>query len=163
MPRFALACLTAGVAWIVVETLGGLAFLAGGLRLWRYEILPVAWAITSPVVWTLAALLIVPLCRLFDLSVTFRLPRSRWLAARLAFLMIVGPVIEIVLNEFCFERAVGRPLYVYTFLETFGGHGSLLSPLYYATLIVHAPIADRLLPPPVFTRVDAAAPAEAVG
>src|SRR5437763_199721 len=36
-------------AWIITETLGGLVFLAGGVRLWRYHITPVLWQIASPV------------------------------------------------------------------------------------------------------------------
>jgi hypothetical protein len=41
----------------------------------------------------------------------------------------VGPVIEVLLNRYLFTAFVGRPLYLYTVLPTFGGSGSLLSPL----------------------------------
>jgi len=145
MVRFALACLVAGAAWIVVEIGGGLLFLAAGYRLWRYEIVPIVFEITSPVVWIFAAALIIPLCVLFDRRVTDHLPRRARLPVRLAFLMVVGPVLEVVINETMFVNGMGRPLYTYLVLPTFGGSGSWLSPLYYATLIIHVPVTDRLL------------------
>lgn len=143
--RFLAACAAASLAWIACEVLGGLAFLACGLRLWRYEIVPVFSEITSPVVWLLAFLLITPFTFGFDRWLrTDRLP-ARWRAGlRLAFLMVTGPVLEVVLNRFLFEAAFGRPLYRYTFLPTFDGSGSLLSPLYYATLYVHRPVVELL-------------------
>ena len=39
--RVVMACLVAGLAWIVCEVLGGLAFLAAGIRLWHYNLLPI--------------------------------------------------------------------------------------------------------------------------
>ncbi len=143
--RFVAACAAASLAWIACEVLGGLAFLALGLRLWRYEIVPVFSGITSPVVWLLAFVLITPFTFGFDRWLrTDRLP-DRWrVALRLAFLMVTGPVLEVILNRFLFETACGRPLYRYTFLPTFDGSGSLLSPLYYATLYVHRPVVDLL-------------------
>jgi hypothetical protein len=145
MSKLLLSCLVVGVAWVIVETCGGLIFLAAGIRLWHYEILPLAWAITSPVVWVFAAMLIMPCCLAFDRRVTCRVSPKLRTPARLAFLMTAGPVIEVLFNEFLFRGLVGRPLYVYDMLTTFDGSGSLLSPLYYATLIIHAPVTDRLL------------------
>ncbi|MBL8115621.1 MAG: hypothetical protein JNK60_22260 [Acidobacteria bacterium] len=144
--RFLLACAVGSLAWIVCEVAGGLLFLAAGLRLWRYEIAPVFQGITSPVVWLLALLLIVPVSTAYDraLNLRARSPRSRT-ALRLLLLVTFGPVIEVLLNEWVFRTFFGAPLYVYTFLPTFGGSGSLLSPLYYATLLVHVPITDRVL------------------
>ena len=73
-----------------------------------------------------------------------RLPVRARAGLRLAFLMVTGPIVEVLLNRFLFEAVFGRPLYRYTFLSTFDGSGSLLSPLYYATLAVHRPLAERL-------------------
>lgn len=129
---------------MAVETLGGLAFLAAGVRLWRYEILPVFRGITSPVIWTFAFLLIVPLVALFDRAVTRRLPARQAGVVRLAYLMAAGPVLEVLINEGLFRGALGRPLYVYLVLPTFDGSGSLLSPLYYATLYPHLAVTDRI-------------------
>jgi hypothetical protein len=140
-----LACLAAGAAWIVAEVGGGLAFLAAGVRLWRYEICPVAEAITSPVIWAFAATLIIPLSLVFDRVVTRRLHGAARLATRLAFLMTTGSVLEVLINEFFFRACLGQPLYEYLVLPTFAGSGSLLSPLYYSTLVIHVPITDRLL------------------
>ena len=50
------------MSWILVEVCGGLLFLAAGIRLWRYEILPLCRDITSPVVWCIAAALIPACC-----------------------------------------------------------------------------------------------------
>ncbi len=131
-------------AWILCETVGGLLFLAFGLRLWRYDIAPILFSVTSPVIWSLALLLLGPLT-LFWLSTEERLPiaRAGRLAARAAFFMTVGPLLEVLLNRGIFWAFAGRPLYTYTFLPTFGGSGSLLSPLYYATLLVHVPWVER--------------------
>jgi hypothetical protein len=145
--RFAAACLFAGVAWILVEVGGGLAFLAAGVRLWRYDIVPLFWEITSPVVWVFAVTLIVPLSVAFDRRVSHRFHGWRKVAVRLVFLMTVGPVLEVLINEHLFKALVGRPLYEYLVLPLFNGSSSLLSPLYYATLLIHVPITDRLLAP----------------
>lgn len=145
-PRLLLACLVASSAWIVCEVAGGLTFLAFGVRLWRYEILPLFAQITSPVVWGLAAALILPLAILFERGAGIRrLPPFGRAASRLLFLMCVGPVVEVLLNEHLFVPFLGRPLYRYLVLPTFEGSGSLLSPLYYATLYLHVPITDKLL------------------
>lgn len=130
---------------MVCEVAGGLAFLAAGVRLWRYRILPIWFDITSPVVWAFAAALIVPLSLLFERHGT----RGRRGADRLlrvaAFVAVCGPVLEVLINELVFKALAGRPLYEYTVLGTFDGSGSWLSPLYYLTLLVHVPITDRLL------------------
>jgi hypothetical protein len=144
--RLPLACLVGSLAWIVCEVGGGWAFLAFGVRLWTYELLPLFSAITSPIIWLIAALLITPLMLLFDRAVRVeRLTPGARAAARLAYMMAVGPVLEVLINRLLFLGLVGEPLYLYTVLPTFGGSGSLLSPLYYATLYVHVPIADRIL------------------
>ena len=130
--------------WILCETAGGLLFLALGVRLWRYEIAPLFWSVTSPVIWSLALLLLGPLTLLW-LSAEERLPLPRpgRLAARAAFFMTVGPLLEVLLNRGLFSAFAGRPLYTYTFLPTFGGSGSLLSPFYYATLLIHVPWVEK--------------------
>ena len=144
--RLPLACLAGALAWAVSEVGGGLAFLAAGVRLWRYQVVPLFSDITSPVVWTIAGLLIVPVMLLFDrVFRTERLSPRRRAAARLGFMMLVGPVLEVLINRHVFMTLFGEPLYLYTYLPTFHGSGSLLSPFYYATLYIHVPVADRLL------------------
>jgi hypothetical protein len=143
--RWVLACLTAGVAWAVVEVGGGMLFLAMGLRLWRYEIVPIWADITSPVVWCFAAAFIVPLSAPVDRVMTAKYGEKGGLCAHLAFIMAVGPVLEVVFNDFIFRKYFGHPLYLYTFLPTFDGSGSLLSPLYYGTLLIHRPICSWIL------------------
>jgi hypothetical protein len=143
MRRVATAWLVAGASWIVMEVCGGLAFLAAGVRLWRYEILPLCWDITSPVVWCIAAAAI-PFCCIPLDRFTERLPPRTVIWVRLAFFMTVGPVAEVLINELLFKRFLGSPLYRYLVLPTFDGSGSLLSPLYYATLLIHYPILARL-------------------
>lgn len=145
LARLVAACLLASAAWVACEVGGGLLFLAAGLRLWRYEIAPLFSDVTSPVVWALAALLISPSTLAFDRLLSRGSAGSPRPLPRLAFLMVTGPFVEVVLNEWLFRGQLGRPLYVYTFLPTFDGSGSLLSPLYYATLYLHFPVADRLL------------------
>jgi hypothetical protein len=142
--RFATAWLVAGVSWIVMEVCGGLGFLAAGVRLWRYEIFPLAWDITSPVIWCIAAVLIPVCCIPLDRVADRKLSPRALLWARLAFFMTVGPVVEVLINELLFKRYLGSPLYRYLVLPTFDGSGSLLSPLYYATLLIHYPILARL-------------------
>ena len=145
--RFALplACLAAGTAWFIAEVGGGLAFLSLGVRLWRYEICPLFDAITSPVIWALAAGLIIPLSVAFDRAVADRFRGAVKFAARLVFVMTTGSVLEVFINEFFFRACLGQPLYEYLVLPTFAGSGSMLSPLYYSTLLIHVPITDRLL------------------
>lgn len=147
--RWIAAGAVASASWIAMETAGGLLFLGLGVRLWRYEIVPVFAAITSPVIWGIAFLLIVPLVALFDRFVARRLsPRGARLA-RLGYLMTAGPVLEVVINEAIFRGSLGRPLYVYLVAPTFDGSGSLLSPLYYATLYPHLAFTDRIFGAPL--------------
>lgn len=140
-----MACAIACGAWIAAEVGGGLLFLAAGVRLWRYEIAPLWFDITSPVVWVFAAALIVPLSVAFDRRVALRAERGRRWVARVAFVATVGPVLEVLINEYVFRRMWGAPLYTYLVYPTFDGSGSLLSPLYYATVLIHVPITDRVL------------------
>jgi hypothetical protein len=143
--RLALACLVAGLAWVVCEVVGGLAFLAVGIRLWRYDLLPIWWDITSPIVWLFAATLIIPLSLAFEHRFTRGLVGGARLARVAAFVGACGPALEVLINEFGFKRLVGQGLYEYTVLATFDGSGSWLSPFYYLTLLVHVPITDRIL------------------
>ncbi|MFN7985618.1 MAG: hypothetical protein U0Q11_27570 [Vicinamibacterales bacterium] len=143
--RVVAACLVAGVAWIVCEVLGGLAFLAAGVRLWRYHLLPIWFDITSPIVWLFAATLIVPLSLLFEHYCTRGLTGGRRLIRVAAFVAVIGPVLEVLINEFAFKPLAGQGLYEYTVLATFHGSGSLLSPFYYLTLLIHIPVTDRVL------------------
>src|SRR5262245_6481265 len=123
--RFLLACMAGGIAWAIAEILGGLAFLASGIRLWRYNILPTFAEITSPIVWVIAAILIVPLTALFDRAArTATRPPLRRVALRLAFMMAIGPLTEVLINNYVFVRVLGQPLYTYTVLPTFAGSGS---------------------------------------
>jgi hypothetical protein len=138
--KLAAACVVAGLAWVVCEVAGGLAFLAMGIRLWRYHLMPVWSDITSPIVWIFAATLIVPLSRAFERRWTQGLGAGARMARLAAFVGTIGPVLEVL-----FKGLVGRGLYEYTVLATFGGSGSWLSPFYYMTLLVHVPITDRLL------------------
>ena len=47
-------------------------------------------------------------------------------------------------DKLLFKRYLGSPLYRYLVLPTFDGSGSLLSPLYYATLLIHYPLLAQL-------------------
>ena len=143
--RLAAACAVGGVAWVVCEVAGGLAFLALGIRLWRYHLVPIWWDITSPIVWMFAATLIVPLSRAFERRWTQGLSSGVRLARLAVFVGTTGPVLEVLFNELGFKRLAGQGLYEYTVLATFDGSGSWLSPLYYLTLLVHVPVTDRLL------------------
>jgi hypothetical protein len=122
--------------WVITETLGGLIFLACGVRLWRYHITPVLWQIASPVGWLLVFL--VAGVNLFGyLLCEHRLGvrgGRRWLY-RALFLMVAGPVNEVLFNHLIWVL-FGTPVYLYTVLPTFAGSGSLLSPLYYLTLLL---------------------------
>jgi len=143
--RISLSCLVAGTAWVLLEVGGGLAFLHAGVRLWRYRTAPILEDITSPVVWIFAVTLIVPLSLAFDHLVALKWRGAARAAVRLAFLMVTGSLLEVLINRFVFLQWFSQPLFEYTLLPTFGASGSWLSPLYYATLIVHVPITDRLL------------------
>ncbi len=135
----------AGLAWVVCEVAGGLAFLAAGARLWRYHLLPLWSDITSPIVWMFAATLIIPLSLAFERRFTRNVRGLARLARVAAFVAVVGPVLEVLINELGFKAFVGQGLYTYTVLATFDGSGSWLSPFYYLTLLVHVPITDRIL------------------
>ncbi len=143
--RVVMACLVAGLAWIVCEVLGGLAFLAAGIRLWHYNLLPIWFDITSPIVWVFAATLIVPLSLVFEHYCTRGLAGTSRLLRVAVFVAIVGPVLEVLINEFAFKPLAGQGLYEYTVLATFHGSGSVLSPFYYLTLLIHIPVTDRVL------------------
>jgi uncharacterized membrane protein len=139
------ASLLSALSWVVCETLGGLAFLSSGVRLWSYHLAPLFWNITSPVVWLVVFLVMGPLILTFQ---RFELRRqwkgARRIAYRLLFLVVVGPVAEVLTNELVFKVLLGKALYTYLVLPTFGGSGSLLSPFYYATLYIHYPM-NRVL------------------
>ena len=143
--RIVLACVVAGAAWIVCEVAGGLAFLAAGIRLWRYELMPIWWDITSPIVWVFALCLIIPLTLAYEQQFTRGLSARQRLVRVAAFVGFTGPVLEVAINELVFKAWLGRALYEYTVLPTFAGSGSWVSPLYYLTLLVHVPITDRIL------------------
>jgi hypothetical protein len=132
-------------AWIVCETLGGLLFLACGVRLWAYHITPILWDIASPVGWLLVYGVAGLNC--FGYLVCEHRLRvqgcwRRWLYRGL-FLMVAGPVNEVVFNSLIWALA-GTPVYLYTFWPTFSGSGSYLSPLYYLTLLLGLWIEERL-------------------
>jgi hypothetical protein len=124
------------VAWIVCETLGGLIFLAYGLRLWRYCMTPILWEIASPVGWAFVFVVAGMNCFCYLLwEHHFQVRgRRRWLYRGL-FLMVAGPLNEVIFNSLTW-RLLGTPIYVYTLWPTFGGSGSYLSPLYYLTLLL---------------------------
>jgi hypothetical protein len=124
------------VGWIVCETLGGLLFLACGVRLWRYVMTPILWQIASPVGWAFVFVVAGMNCfgyLLLERRLRVR-GRRRWLY-RALFLMVAGPVNEVIFNSLIW-RLSGTPIYLYTVWPTFAGSGSLLSPLYYLTLLL---------------------------
>jgi hypothetical protein len=144
--RYVFACMTSATGWILCEAGFGGLFLALGVRLWRYDVVPLLSGITSPVVWVVSALLVTPLMTAWEKA--FRLwdtTAARRAAMRLAALMLFGSSLEVVFNTILFPWLFGRPLYRYEVLPTFGGSGSLLSPIYYATLYIHLPVVDRIL------------------
>lgn len=129
------------VCWIVCETLVGIASLGLGLRLWTYEMWPVVWAVTSPVAWLVIFVGMTPFAVLLDkLEALTGLTGFRRVCARIAYLAILGPIIEVIMNELIFKKGFGAPLYTYDYLPTFDGSGSVLSPLYYLTLYIHFPV-----------------------
>jgi hypothetical protein len=124
------------VAWIVCETLGGLIFLACGVRLWRYVMTPVLWEIASPVGWAFVFVVAGLNCfayLLLEHHLRIR-GRRRWLYRGL-FLMVAGPVNEVVFNSLVWWLT-RTPIYLYTLWPTFSGSGSYLSPFYYLTLLL---------------------------
>jgi hypothetical protein len=131
-------------AWIVCETVGGLIFLAFGIRLWSYHIAPVFWAITSLVGWIFVWFVAGNLIFFYLLWETKAEVTSAWRwCFRALFLMIAGPVNEVIWNTIIWNVA-DTPLYLYTVLPTFSGSGSLLSPLYYLTLLLGFWIEERV-------------------
>ncbi len=138
--------LLSSVSWIVCETLGGLAFLAAGVRLWSYHMVPLFWRITSPVIWLVVFLVMGP----FMLGFHRVEARRGWSGVRRAlyrslFLVTVGPIVEVIINQYFFKGLLGAALYTYEKLPTFEGSGSLLSPFYYFTLYIHYPMTAALL------------------
>jgi hypothetical protein len=122
-------------AWILCEVLGGLAYLAIGIRLWAYHLAPVCWELTSFAGWALLLPLLGGQCCLWlawEQRAGLDGPR-RWLY-RALFLAVAGAVNEVFWNAVV-RAAFGQPLFLYTVLPTFGGSGSWLSPLYYLTLL----------------------------
>lgn len=138
--------LLSSVSWIVCETLGGLAFLAAGIRLWTYHMMPVFWQITSPVIWLVVFVAMGPFMLAFGAVES----RAGWHGGRrtlyrILYLVTVGPVVEVLINKLFFIGLLGAPLYTYTALPTFGGSGSVLSPFYYFTLYIHYPMTELVL------------------
>jgi hypothetical protein len=133
--RCTLTSVVALAVWIPCEVLGGLAFLALGIRLWTYHLAPVCWQLTSLLGWALLLPLLGGQCCLYLVGEQRAAVRGpwRWLC-RALFLAVAGPVNEVVWNA-VIREAFGRPLFRYTLLPTFGGSGSWLSPLYYLTLL----------------------------
>jgi hypothetical protein len=139
-----LTSVVALAAWIPCEVLGGLAFLALGIRLWAYYLAPLCWQLTSLLGWGLVLLLLGGqscLYLLWEQRAAVRGP-WRWLC-RALFLGVAGPVNEVVWNA-VIREAFGRPLFLYTLLPTFGGSGSWLSPLYYLTLLSGFLLEERV-------------------
>jgi hypothetical protein len=142
------SAIISSLCWILCELLGGLACLyLLGIQLWTYKVFPVVGEITSPVIWAIAFLIMPPLFYLCDrIEARWGIvsqPGKKW-ALRLAYVMTVGSTSEIVINEFVFRQWLGQPLYTYLVLPTFHGSGSLFSPLYYSTLLIHYPLATKL-------------------
>ncbi len=134
--------LLSAILWAICETLGGLAFLAGGVRLWSYQVAPIFWRMTSPVIWLILFVGMPPFIFAFR---AWERRRGRRIGARCLYLMIVGSVMEVLINTGLFQGLLGRPLFLYEVLPTFGGSGSLLSPLYYLTLYPHYSLTEFLL------------------
>jgi hypothetical protein len=132
------------VAWVPCEVLGGLIFLGLGIRLWTYHITPVFWGMTSLVAWGFVLLVLGTNCAaylLWEEWAGIRGPR-RW-GYRALFLAVSGPVNEVVWNSLVWW-AYGTPLYLYIVLPSFAGSGSLLSPLYYLTLLAGFWLDERV-------------------
>jgi hypothetical protein len=131
-----ITCTISVVSWILCETLGGLIFLALGIRLWAYQITPIFWGIASYTGWIYVFFIVGTGCFAYLLGehgLEVRGPR-RWLYRSL-FLVIAGPVTEVIWNHATWN-VLDIPLYLYTELPTFSGSGSWLSPLYYQTLLL---------------------------
>ncbi len=142
--RCTLTSLVALAAWIPCEVLGGMAFLALGVRLWTYHLAPVFWELSSLVGWVLLLPLLggqVCLYLAWERRAGVCGP-WRWLCRALS-LGVSGPVNEVVWNA-AIRAAFGRPLFLYAVLPTFGGSGSWLSPLYYLTLLCGFLLEERV-------------------
>lgn len=145
MNSYLIKAIISSLIWIICETLGGLLFLSLGYRLWTYQILPVWFQITSPVIWLIAFLLMPPFFAAYQwLETEFLKENQAKVLYRSLFVVIVGCVSEVLINEFIFRKYLGKPLYIYDQLPTFAGSGSLLSPFYYLTLYIHFPINQWL-------------------
>jgi len=81
--------------------------------------------------------------------------RRRWVCRGL-YLVILGPINEVLWNSLIWW-VWGDPLYQYTLLPTFAGSGSLLSPLYYLTLLSGFWVDERVPGTLTFGRHRAAA------
>ena len=131
-------------AWIPCEVLGGLIFLALGVRLWAYQITPVFWELTSFVGWLFVLIVLgtnLTLFLLWEQWAGIR-GRRRW-GYRALFLVVSGPINEVIWNSLIWAVS-GQPLYLYTVLATFGGSGSVLSPFYYLTLLTGFWLDERI-------------------
>jgi hypothetical protein len=132
------------IAWIICETLGGLLFLALGIRLWAYHITPIFWAIASYTGWAFVffvaginCIAYLHLERLVGIA-----GWKRWLSRSL-FFAVAGPFCEVIWNHATWNL-VGTPIYLYTVCPTFSGSGSLFSPLYYQTLLLGFWVEERI-------------------
>ena len=133
--RCVLTCLVGVLVWVPCEVLVGLGFLAMGIRLWDYQITPLLWQITSYAGWAVVFLVVGTNCSLYLLWEEWaRVSGSRRWAYRALYLVVFGPINEVIWNSLIWW-ACGTPLYLYTLLPTFEGSGSVLSPLYYLTLL----------------------------
>lgn len=126
-------CTTTVIAWVFCETVGGLLFLYSGIRLWEYYILPIFYNITSLVAWALIFVFGGLICfGYLEAEREYRF-ENKWFW-RSIFLMSSGPFLEVIFNNII-NLLVGKPLYSYTLWTTCGSSGSLLSPIYYLTLL----------------------------
>lgn len=135
--------LLSSICGFFCETLGGLAFLAAGLRLWRYHLLPLLWEITGPVIWLIVFLVMGPFMLAFDAVERDRgWEGRRRTTFRVLYLVVVGPVVEVLIDELVCKARLGGPLYTHTVLPTLEGPGSLLSPFDCLTLYDHYPLTE---------------------
>ncbi len=142
--RWLMTSVVALVTWIPCEVLGGLLFLVLGVRLWAYQITPVFWELTSVVGWIFVLLVL-------GTNLTCYLLWEQWAGVhgwrrwgfRALFLVVSGPINEVIWNSAIWAVS-GQPLYLYTVLATFEGSGSVLSPLYYLTLLLGFWLDERV-------------------
>ncbi len=132
-------CVTSVVsllAWIPCDVVGGLIFLSMGVRLWSYHVAPLFWDLTSFAGWAMVIPVLGINCCVFLLwERRHKINGARRWLYRAVFLMISGPINEVVWSA-AFRSIFDRQLYSYTILPTFEGMGSILSPLYYLTLLL---------------------------